>query len=368
MLGDEAPEGLEEAWSIYAPLRDADLELDRLAVGSVFTTMDAVSGMFALRDFIDEYDVPELVSMARSSSFPGLYVEYVGTYLAPNFQSGEPPFLREGGFLEYDADGKPVVQRTEELRFSITIPSLVEEPEKGWPVVMYGHGTGGNYRSYIDSGAAASLARVGIATIGIDQVHHGTRDTRPDNCAQQSDPGACVSALFFNFLNPLAGRDNVRQSAADFVSLARMLRSRALIESSTPAPVTDTATSDTDMDSEAVDAGMESEADAGIQPEADDNGMESEPDAGVQPEADDVGMQPEADGGIETEVEDAGIDAEVADAGVDAESIDAGMASDVGGSMDQKRPSNFGSIPTFMYLGIPRVVLVVPCSLPSTVM
>ena len=32
MLGDEAPEGLEEAWSIYAPLRDADLELDRLAV------------------------------------------------------------------------------------------------------------------------------------------------------------------------------------------------------------------------------------------------------------------------------------------------------------------------------------------------
>ncbi|MGB0648258.1 MAG: hypothetical protein ACPGQS_13825, partial [Bradymonadia bacterium] len=129
----------------------------------------------------------------------------------------------------YDENGEPIIQRTERLRFSISIPSNTEMPESGWPVVMYGHGTGGDYRSYINSGAAATLARVGIATIGIDQVHHGPRDDRPNGCDTQGDPSACVAALFFNFINPLAGRDNVRQSAADFVSLARLLRTQTLV-------------------------------------------------------------------------------------------------------------------------------------------
>ena len=229
MLASEEPGSNRETWSVYAPLRDSSLQLDQIATASVFTTMDPVSEMFELANFINEYQPPEVKSLERRGSFPGLYVEYEGIYEAPNFQSGPPPFLTEGGYFEYGENGDPIVQRTERLRFSMSIPTNTEMPESGWPVVMYGHGTGGDYRSYINSGAAATLARVGIATIGIDQVHHGPRDDRPNGCETQGDPGACVAALFFNFINPLAGRDNVRQSAADFVSLARLLRTQTLI-------------------------------------------------------------------------------------------------------------------------------------------
>ena len=52
----------------HAPLRASDLNLETIAVASVFTTMDAVSGMFGLRDFIDEYQVPEVRSFRYSRS------------------------------------------------------------------------------------------------------------------------------------------------------------------------------------------------------------------------------------------------------------------------------------------------------------
>ena len=58
----------------------------------------------------------------------------------------------------------------------------------------------------------------------MDQIHHGFRDPRPDGCRTQADPSACVSLVFFNFLIPEAGRDNVRQSALDFVSLLRLAK------------------------------------------------------------------------------------------------------------------------------------------------
>jgi hypothetical protein len=61
-----------------------------------------------------------------------------------------------------------------------------------------------------------------VACIAIDQIHHGTRDNGA--CRGQSDPDSCVALAFFNFLVPTAGRDNVRQSAVDFISLLRFLR------------------------------------------------------------------------------------------------------------------------------------------------
>ena len=88
-------------------------------------------------------------------------------------------------------------------------------PAAGYPIVVYAHGTGGNYRSFIggkrDGNALAARC---IATMGIDQIFHGTR------------PGPRTSGtpelLFFNVENPVAARANGPQSAIDVVQQARL--------------------------------------------------------------------------------------------------------------------------------------------------
>jgi hypothetical protein len=78
-------------------------------------------------------------------------------------------------------------------------------PAGGWPLVVYGHGTGGSFRSGIE------LARVvDGAMLAIDLPQHGAR-------RGASMRGSDV--LFFNFVNPRAARDNVMQGAADLLSL-----------------------------------------------------------------------------------------------------------------------------------------------------
>ena len=88
-------------------------------------------------------------------------------------------------------------------------------PEAGYPIVMYAHGTGGDYQSYVNDGTARALAERCIASMGVDQIFHGTRRGAPDNPED-------VSLLFFNFQNVIAARTNARQSALDEVQRARL--------------------------------------------------------------------------------------------------------------------------------------------------
>lgn len=117
--------------------------------------------------------------------------------------------------------GTPIIQGEEDLRFSLSVPEG-EMPEGGWPIVLYAHGTGGNFQSFYRQEVALSLAKKGLAVISIDQIHHGERDG--GLCDGGVDYSQCVSLLFFNFLVPKAGRDNVRQSAIDYVSLLRLVQ------------------------------------------------------------------------------------------------------------------------------------------------
>jgi predicted esterase len=84
-------------------------------------------------------------------------------------------------------------------------------PPGGYPIVLYSHGTGGDYRSFLSDGTAGRLARIGIATMGIDQIHHGERNPTTNS----------PDILFFNIDNPEAVRFNTLESAIDIVSQAR---------------------------------------------------------------------------------------------------------------------------------------------------
>jgi len=164
-----------------------------------------------LRQKVWSLDAPVAAGIARSGA-TSAYVEYTGTYPGPNFQEGDVPYSVSGGAIVLGSDGLPVVQRMEDLRVAITVPPG-PTPAGGWPVVIYAHGTGGNYVSFVNNGTAARLAAQGLAAVGIDQVLHGPRN-----------PGGNPDVDFFNFQNPDAARNNAVQGAADDFTVVRLIQ------------------------------------------------------------------------------------------------------------------------------------------------
>ncbi len=198
---------------LTAWLRDSDLHTEDVSVASCFTTHVATAGLRAVREYLDEVPSPEVTEISE----PQVYGEFHGTYEAPNFQAGEKPY-EEGGDLQFDDDGAPIVQSQETLRFMLLIPRDQAMPPGGWPVIMYAHGTGGDYESC--RGVSDELLPLGVALACIDQPLHGSRG--PAGLEEELDYVELVS-FSFNFLNPRAGRTNFRQAAIDSMVLGRML-------------------------------------------------------------------------------------------------------------------------------------------------
>jgi len=219
------------AWQAYAPLRqylaDQDIATSHVVSAALFTTQDPVSLMGKLREAVyrDMPDAPDPTAFSHRSSYDHFDL-YEGTYDSPNYQQGDPPYLHSGGQIDLDQDGMPKLVRTESLRFALSVPKGTM-PAAGWPVVLYAHGTGGDYMTFVRAGVADNLAAVkdgasvvaGFAVVGIDQVLHGTR------CGGQQ----CDSeTMFFNYQNPAAGLDNVRQAACDDFQLIRLVEAFAV--------------------------------------------------------------------------------------------------------------------------------------------
>jgi hypothetical protein len=227
--------GLEPSEGAIAAHRDAvRTDLDALtSLGlrrelishlSVFTTADPTGELLAVRDHLHQHvAAPSFEEGQWQQHIAENYVEYQGVYgPSPNYQAGTVPFSApaDGGALNFDAAGEPAVVDTFDLRFSLTVPlqSACAMPDDGYPIVLYAHGTGGNFRSYINAGVARDMAGLCVATMGVDQIFHGTRPGSPgDKQATQ--------ILFFNFENIIAARSNTRQSAIDEVQRARLFTS-----------------------------------------------------------------------------------------------------------------------------------------------
>jgi hypothetical protein len=92
----------------------------------------------------------------------------------PVFQEGTAPYLDYGGGVRLDITGQAIPQRTEMVCASLTIPKNRAMPVDGWPLVVYAHGTGENYRSQVDS-LAGEVSSLGYASFGYDGVLHGPR-------------------------------------------------------------------------------------------------------------------------------------------------------------------------------------------------
>lgn len=187
---------------------------------AVFTTSDPTAETQRLRNWVvQEYPAPTASDWEAKDQVAGVMDVYEGTYgPSPDFQRGKIPFAAfgDGGELAFDSSGEPLLQREFSLRFALTVPDATAcpMPPAGYPITLYAHGTGGNYRSFVRAGhEGPKLAERCVATMGIDQIFHGTR------------PGADAGnpeVLFFNVSNPVAARANGPQSAIDVVQQARL--------------------------------------------------------------------------------------------------------------------------------------------------
>lgn len=272
LLDDAAPSEnrLAAAHEAYAPFRDylaatGNPASDYASV-SVFTVQDPTEPLQALRAAVDDLDAPTALGLHLCEGDGGagpydfgndddpdrgchgedeLFHEIQGRVSLAQFQRGTVPFKEagDGGAIEY-ADGAAVPVRYEDVTFSLTVPRT-EMPEGGWPLVIYAHGSDGNYREGVTDGTVAELSSVVLddgtevefAVLTIDAVLHGPR--RGEANWKESwlavDPNAYgADVLFYNPLNPRAARDNALQSAADHWQLVAMIEAWELDAADSP--------------------------------------------------------------------------------------------------------------------------------------
>ena len=261
MLSDAQPgdADLKTAWQKYQGLRDylKSAEADKLGVNSqnvigatVFSTYDPTWLSSRVREKVltQTPEIKEVVLCEGNNVSPcddGLtgeehtrgcfsvhpdYAEYQGIVRMPSFQSGVKPFVEpeDLGGIVLDADDLPITTDYEDVCFSLVVPHNAPMPAAGFPVILYGHGTGGNYRSHVRPEIAgqfstlkavnpddeADLRPAAMAVIGWDQVLHGPRIG-----PAPLDP----DTLVFNFRNPRAARGNFLQSGAETMFMARIM-------------------------------------------------------------------------------------------------------------------------------------------------
>ncbi len=196
---------------------------------TVFTTNDPTEELFRVVDALkSQVPAPTAKDIVAKDQAAG-YDVYEGQYgPTPSYQSGQVPFAKQGGAFVFDDKGTPVLQGTFDVRFAIVVPNAQKcpEPESGYPVVLYAHGTGGDYRSIMSKSVGPAIAEACLATVGTDQIFHGTRPGAPPD----SDPNkeGNIQLLFFNLNNPTAARTNGRQSAVDVAQETRLFSETGL--------------------------------------------------------------------------------------------------------------------------------------------
>ncbi|MEL6186299.1 MAG: hypothetical protein AAFU79_16870, partial [Myxococcota bacterium] len=227
LLEGEAPESFSESAAAeyrraLEVLDEAGVDRDDIAGLTVFRTGRPSEGF---ERFVEATasQRPELgqLDFAPREVFADFCVFEAEVEL-PLFQTGRPPYTAMGGGWPADENAAP--SELARSRLFLTIPRA-PAPAAGYPTTVFIRTGGGGDRPLVDrgvravaggpaiepgTGPALELARVGQAGLTWDGPHGGLRNPT----------GGDEQFLVFNFANPEALRDNVRQTALEAVLLA----------------------------------------------------------------------------------------------------------------------------------------------------
>lgn len=224
---------LQRAFDCYSGLRNAASGLpafNKIAAATVFRTEAVPAAVQAISATVMA-QTPQITALVKcgggavspchdgndpSRDCPAaadpLYDEYHGQFAVPVLQKGIRPYLASEGNIVYATGGAVpaasdtvVTQGTEQVCFSLAVPKTAPVG-----IAIYGHGTGGNFRSAQSEAAGAGtladlLIGKGLAVWTWDQPMHGPRRNSPTS----------PDMLYFNLGNPAAARDNALQAVAD---------------------------------------------------------------------------------------------------------------------------------------------------------
>lgn len=209
---------------VVAAVAAAGLTAADVAIAATFTTDDPLAEMDRIARALPTLPQSPLAQTVEERERTLFFRVFTGAYDGPLFQHGDRPYATEGGGFKFAEDGSPIVAAWEPIRIGIVAPpDLSTAPAAGFPVVVYAHGTGGDYLSLADDGerisAGAQIAQAGMVGIGFDQPLHGTRAT----------PDTIPSTHTFNYVNPEAALGNFRQGAIDGLYLAHLIRTQQVV-------------------------------------------------------------------------------------------------------------------------------------------
>lgn len=196
-------------------LTAAGVDVSTVVAASAFTTSDVMLDMKRIRAWLYTQPAPVVGQWTRATDLDlaGSYEVYTARVDLTEFFSGAPPYTSEfgeGAFL-FDSEGLPLNGKAASVRVALTIPAGQTMPAGGWPLVIYGHGTGGDVFTQLGNSYEADfLAREGIAMIGFDAPLHGERGTG------EIEPDVLLLA------NAVAGRELFRQHAVDLFTMFRL--------------------------------------------------------------------------------------------------------------------------------------------------
>lgn len=252
----ERPEGLSDAaYAVHEEamdaLRELGVDLSTVAATAVFRTWDPVAELADAHARLLEMPLPAPTAPFERTEVFADYCVFHSTIEMPVFQGGQPPYRTEGGGWVRGSDGTLELQAELESNIWLTLPRR-PMPAEGFPTVVFVRTGGGGDRPLIDrgrhpepgtgaepgSGPAMHFARAGFAGISVDGPLGGLRN--PDGWDEQF--------AIFNVNNPLAIRDNVRQSALELALFAHVVRALTVDAMGCPDLTTDPPNSPVRLD------------------------------------------------------------------------------------------------------------------------
>jgi hypothetical protein len=214
---------------------------------TVYTTQDTTAEMEAIAAAFPDLPDPSVVTadVVEPCGSPSGVTSIQGFVDMPRWQEGDSPYLDRGGSIPVGADAKAIVQGWERTKYEIVFP-CAEAPTSGWPIIVNVNGTGAPFTT------ASRFVRQNYPPPF--QLRYAVMSISPYQTGDRTDPEVrrladrleelgidlgdvnIADVAYFNYLNPLAGRNNQRQQAADAMWLKEVARTFSLPAAAAGAP------------------------------------------------------------------------------------------------------------------------------------